>query len=207
MPSCRFLALPGVLPPLSFSLPSPLLFPFSSFSYIKRLPVAFSLPSQDYSSSSDAFFPLKGFISARCLLASLQNTGSMLALCPLSKGHAPPFNSAHESYISETEVLSVINKGLSLWEDKFIASSDSLREMITRTEKERMCLPSLLLAQSWSGAEGSSEGILQLQAGLPLVWFWTIWALWGSFLAVPQPSLFYLLSYYFKQRGTGGIST
>lgn len=143
------------LAPVSFlfslSLSSPLLSPFSSLSYIERLPVAFSLPSQDYSTSSDAFSPLKGFISAQRLLASLYNNGSMLARCPLSKLHAPCLT-AWKSRVSKTELRLVLNKALSLWEDKFIASCDSLREVITRTEKERIylpvcCLPSAGLEQ------------------------------------------------------------
>lgn len=74
---------------LSFSLPSPLLSPFSSLSYITELPIAFSLPSQDYSTSSEASPPLKGFISAQCLLAGLYNNSRRLALCPLSKPCVP----------------------------------------------------------------------------------------------------------------------
>lgn len=63
----------------------------------------------------------------------------------------------------------VLNKALTLWGEKFIASSDKGNDNKNR-EGENLS-PSLLPAQSWSGAEGSSQGILQLQVELPLVWF------------------------------------
>jgi len=95
----------------------------------------------------------------------------------------------------------VLNKALLLWEDKFIASSDSLREMLTRTEQERSCVPVCCLPRA-----GLRQGDLLRASSSSRLWFWAVWVLWRSFLAVPQPSLFYLLSRYFRQRGNGEIS-
>lgn len=141
---------------LSFPPPSPLFSPFSALTYIKRLPVAFSLPGQDYSPSSDAFAPLKGFISAQCLLASPYHDGSLLAAGPLSKLHAPCLT-PHESRGSQAEQRLVSNKALSPWEDKFLASSDSLKELTTRTEKEWIVSPNLLLDMEQRGLLGASS--------------------------------------------------